>query len=119
MYRIFLYIPEDICFQMLSHRVFKQWHLEVYIMNDEEYFKQVAESKEWSKQSIKTYRLAYKQYTEFCEKSFIELLDEAYQDEEDKTPHYRLQLRTRLNSWINHLKEKGLSKNNISQRKME
>ncbi len=104
---------------MLSHRVFKQWHLEVYIMNDEEYFKQVAESKEWSKQSIKTYRLAYKQYTEFCEKSFIELLDEAYQDEEDKTPHYRLQLRTRLNSWINHLKEKGLSKNNISQRKME
>ena len=37
-------------------------------MNDEEYFKQVAESKEWSKQSIKTYRLAYKQYTEFCEK---------------------------------------------------
>ena len=37
-------------------------------------------------------------YKEFCEKSFIELLDEAYQDEEEKTPHYRLQLRTRLNS---------------------
>ena len=58
MYRIFLYIPEDICFQMLSHRIFKQWHLEVYIMNDEEYFKQVAESKEWSNKTITSYKIA-------------------------------------------------------------
>ena len=102
---------------MLSHRVFKQWHLEVYIMNDEEYFKQVAESKEWSNKTITSYKIAYKMYKEFCEKSFIELLDEAYQDEEEKTPHYRLQLRTRLNSWINHLKNKGLSKNTITTKK--
>ena len=117
MYRIFLYIPEDICFQMLSHRIFKQWHLEVYIMNDEEYFKQVAESKEWSNKTITSYKIAYKMYKEFCEKSFIELLDEAYQDEEEKTPHYRLQLRTRLNSQINHLKNKELSKNTINTNK--
>ena len=86
-------------------------------MNDEEYFNQVSESKEWSDKTSKTYRFAYNQYREFCGKSFMELLDEAYQDEEDKTPHYRLQLRTRLNSWINHLKEKGLSKNTISTKK--
>lgn len=86
-------------------------------MNDEEYFQQVAESKEWSEQTIKAYIMAYKQYREFCGKSFMELLDEAYQDEEDKTPHYRLQLRTRLNSWINHLKNEGLSKNSISTKK--
>ena len=86
-------------------------------MNDEEYFQQVAEAKEWSKQTMTTYKIAYKMYTEFCGNSFIELLDEAYQDEEDKTPHYRLQLRTRLNSWINHLKNKGLSKNTISSKK--
>ncbi len=86
-------------------------------MNDEEYFNQVAESKEWSDKTSKTYRFAYNQYREFCGKSFIELLDEAYQDEEDKTPHYRLRLRNRLNNWINHLKEKGLSKNSISTKK--
>lgn len=86
-------------------------------MNDEEYFQQVAESKEWSNKTMTTYRIAYKMYREFCGKSFIELLDEAYQDEEDKTPHYRLQLRTRLNSWINHLKNEGLSKNTISSKK--
>ncbi len=86
-------------------------------MNDEEYFNQVAESKEWSDKTSKTYRFAYNQYREFCGKSFMELLDEAYQDEEDKTPHYRLQLRNRLNSWINHLKEEGLSKNTISTKK--
>ena len=86
-------------------------------MNDEEYFNQVAESKEWSDKTSKTYRFAYNQYREFCGKSFMELLDEAYQDEEDKTPHYRLQLRNRLNSWINHLIEEGLSKNTISTKK--
>ena len=53
-------------------------------MNDEEYFKQVAESKEWSNKTITSYKIAYKMYKEFCEKSFIELLDEAYQDEEEK-----------------------------------
>lgn len=86
-------------------------------MNDEEYFNQVAESKDWAKQTMKGYRTAYNQYREFCDKSFMELLDEAYQDEEEKTPHYRLQLRTRLNSWINHLKNEGLSKNTIQTRK--
>ncbi len=86
-------------------------------MNDEEYFQQVAESKDWASNIIIGYRTAYQQYREFCGKSFMELLDEAYQDEEDKTPHYRLQLRTRLNSWINHLKEKELSKNSISTKK--
>ena len=86
-------------------------------MNDEEYFNQVAESKEWSDKTSKTYRFAYNQYREFCGKSFMELLDEAYQDEEDKTPHYRLQLRNRLNSWIKTMKEEGLSKNTISTKK--
>ena len=86
-------------------------------MNDEEYFNQVSESKEWSDKTSKTYRFAYNQYREFCGKSFMELLDEAYQDEEDKTPHYRLQLRNRLNSWIKTMKEEGLSKNTISTKK--
>lgn len=43
-------------------------------MNDEEYFNQVAESKEWSDKISKTYRFAYNQYREFCGKSFMELL---------------------------------------------
>ena len=102
---------------MLSHSVFKHNILEVYNMKDIEYFNQVAESKEWSDKTRMAYKTAYKQYVEFCGKSFIKLLDEAYQDEEEKTPHYRLQLRNRLNSWINHLKEKGLSKNTISTKK--
>ena len=86
-------------------------------MKDIEYFNQVADSKEWSDKTKMSYKTAYKQYVEFCGKSFIELHDEAYQDEEEKTPHYRLQLRTRLNSWINHLKNKGLSKNTITTKK--
>ena len=86
-------------------------------MNDEEYFNQVSEAKDWSEHTIKDYRLAYNQYREFCGKSFMKLLDEAYQDEEEKTPHYRLQLRTRLNCWINTMKEAGLSKNTISAKK--
>ena len=40
-------------------------------MNDEEYFNQVAESKEWSDKTSKTYRFAYNQYREFCGKSFM------------------------------------------------
>ncbi len=86
-------------------------------MEDIEYFNQVAESKERSDKTKMSYKTAYKQYVEFCGKSFIELLDEAYQDEEEKTPHCRLQLRTRLNSWINHLKNKELSKNTITSKK--
>lgn len=86
-------------------------------MNDNEYFKEVADSKEWSKNTRYNYCTALKQYTEFCGLSFIDLLDEAYRDEEAKTPHYRLRLRTRLNDWVRSMKDEGLSRNTISSKK--
>lgn len=86
-------------------------------MNDTEYFNEVADSKDWSTHTKYNYSVGLKQYTKFCGLSFIDLLDEAYKDEEAKTPHYRLRLRTRLNNWVRSMKEDGLSKNTISSRK--
>lgn len=86
-------------------------------MNDEEYFNEVANSKEWSYRSRSGYKIAMEQYTEYCGLSFIELLDEAYTDEENKTPHYRLRLRNRLNGFVHHLKDMGMSKNSIHTKK--
>lgn len=86
-------------------------------MNDTEYFNEVADSKDWSTHTKYNYSVSLKQYTKFCGLSFIDLLDEAYKDEEAKTPHYRLRLRTRLNNWIRSMKEEGWSKNTISSRK--
>lgn len=86
-------------------------------MNDIEYFNQVAESKDWSKSTIKSYKVGFNNYIKYCGKSFIELLDEAYQDEENNTPHYRLRLRNRLNNWIKTMKEDGYKKNTISTNK--
>ena len=50
---------------MLSHRVYKHNKLEVYKMEDIEYFNQVADSKEWSDKTRLSYKTAYKQYVEF------------------------------------------------------
>lgn len=106
----------NISFQMLSQRVYTR-NYERDNMEDIDYFNEVANSKEWSDTSKMNYKVAMEQYTDFCGLSFLELLDEAYKDEEDKTPHYRLRLRNRLNSWFSHLKDMGMSKNSIHLKK--
>ena len=49
-------------------------------MKDIDYFNEVSNSKEQSKKTIEAYTIALNQYTDYCEASFIELLDEAYKD---------------------------------------
>lgn len=77
----------------------------------------IGETKGWSKSTRMIYRSVLKGYLKYQQMTLQELIDEAYQEEEDKTPHHRLTLRRRLIEYFDYLKSQGKSYNTLASTK--
>lgn len=85
-------------------------------MDNEEIIKQIKENKLWSKETYHSRRTSLNQYSEYHNMTLEELLEEAYEDEDNRTPYHKLKIRDRINNFIEYLKENGKSHNTIRTR---
>lgn len=88
-------------------------------MTNQKTLKQIKEMQmlnNWSKKTTEQYQTAIKQYTNYHNKTFPELIQEAEEDEENIHKTSKRRLKKRLTTFQLHLKEQGLQNSSIINR---